>query len=45
MSVNKFHTHTKQRQLMGILRTNKMGQVFNESTELQGAYEMLIVTG
>lgn len=31
--------------LMGILRTNKMGQVFNESTELQGAYDMLIVTG
>jgi hypothetical protein len=31
--------------LMDILRTNKMGQVFNESTELQEAYDILLVTG
>jgi len=30
---------------MDILRTNKMGQVFNESTELQEAYDILLVTG
>jgi hypothetical protein len=27
--------------LMGILPANKMGQVFNESTELRGAYMLL----
>jgi len=31
--------------LMSILWTNKMGQVFNESAELQGAYDVLLVTG
>jgi len=31
--------------LMDILRTNKMAQVFNESAELQGADDMLLITG